>query len=89
MPNRNLVLALAILAIVLVIVPLVGMLGMMAAGGACCPGMMRTGGNMTTISTIGSLWMLAAAAVIIALVTIVTRSVDRVVERVLATDATH
>jgi hypothetical protein len=65
---------LAILAIVLVVVPLLSMLGMMAC---CGGGMMNMGSNMMGMSGLGIVWMLLAAAVVIALIVLVVRGVTR------------
>ena len=65
MSSTTIVLTLAILAIVLVIVPLLSMTGMMTCCGA---GMMRMGGGMFGMSALGIIWLLGAAAVVIALV---------------------
>jgi hypothetical protein len=74
MSNRALVWTLAILAIVLVVLPLLGMLGMMVC---CGGGMMNMGSNMMAMSGFGILWMLVAAALVIALVVLVVRGVAR------------
>jgi hypothetical protein len=76
MPNRNLVSILAVLAVVLVVLPLLGMIGMMATGTSCCAGMMRMSGSVIIgMSAMGLIWMLAAAAVVIALVVLLVRAV--------------
>lgn len=74
MPSRAVIWTLAVLAVVLVVVPLLGMLGMTA----CCGGMMGMGGNMMGgMSAVGIVWMLLAAAVVIALVVVLIRGVSR------------
>ena len=70
---------LAILAVILVVLPLVGMFGMMATGASCCGGMMGMSGNMMTgMSALGLVWMLAAAAIVIALIVLLVRGLTRV-----------
>jgi len=79
MSTRNLIWTLAIVAAILVVLPLLSMIGMMATGASCCGGMMRMSGNMMTgMSALGFVWMLAAAAVIIALIVLLVRGVKRV-----------
>ena len=70
MSSRAVVWTLATLAILLVVVPLVSMSGMMTCCGA---GMMDMGGGMMGMSGLGLVWMLAAAAVVIALVVMLVR----------------
>jgi uncharacterized membrane protein len=78
MTNRNLVWILAILATVLVVVPVIGMVGMMGAGRGCCAGMMGMSGNMMMgMSALGLIWMLAGAAVVIALIVVLIRATTR------------
>jgi hypothetical protein len=78
MPTRTVIWILALLPIVLVVVPLLGVLGMTA----CCGGRMMgmggmMGGNMMGMGAAGLIWMLLAAAVVIALVVVLIRSVSR------------
>ncbi len=73
MSSRGVVWTLAILAVVLVVVPLLGMAGMMT----CCAGMMNMGGNMMGMSAVGIIWMLLAAAAVIALIVIAVRGATR------------
>jgi hypothetical protein len=76
MPTRTVVWILTILAIVLVAVPLLGMLGMMGMGGMMgMDGMM--GGNMMGMGALGLIWVLLAAAVVIALVVVLVGGVSR------------
>ena len=70
MSSRAVIWTLAILAIVLVVVPLLSMGGMMTC---CRGGMMGMGGGMMGMSGLGLVWMLAAAAVVIALVVMLVR----------------
>ena len=70
MPNRTLVWTLAIVAVLLVVVPLLGVVGMMTLG----RGMMNMGGTMMSMHAIGTMWLLLAAAAVIALVVISVRS---------------
>ncbi|MGH9201269.1 MAG: hypothetical protein ACRD2A_08545 [Vicinamibacterales bacterium] len=73
MPNRTLVWTLAIVAVLLVVVPLLFMVGMMTLGS----GMMNMGGTMMSMHAVGTIWLLLAAAAVIALVVISVRSVTR------------
>ena len=75
--TRHLVWTLAILAVVLVVLPLVRMVGMIATGSSCCGGMMEMSGSMVGMSALGLIWMLAAAAVIIALIVLLVQGVMR------------
>lgn len=59
------------MAIVLVVVPLLGMLGMMGMGG------MMGGGNMMGMTAVGLIWMLLAAAVVVAMSVVPVRGVSR------------
>jgi hypothetical protein len=78
MTNRNLVWILAILVTVLVVVPLLSMVGMMGTGRGCCGGMMGMSGNMMMgMSALGLIWMLAGAAVVIALIVVLIRAATR------------
>jgi uncharacterized membrane protein len=78
MTNRNLVWILAILVTVLVVVPLLSMVGMMGTGRGCCGGMMGMSGNMMMgMSALGLIWMLAGAAVVIALIVVLFRAATR------------
>jgi hypothetical protein len=78
MSNRAVVWALAILAIVLVVIPLLGML----ARAACCGGMgmggMMSAGNVMGMHAVGLIWLLLAAAVVVALIVVLVRGVSRV-----------
>jgi hypothetical protein len=73
MSSRAVVWTLAILAVVLVIVPLLSMAGTIA----CCGGMMNMGGTMMGMSAVGVVWLLLAAAAVIALVIIAVRGATR------------
>ena len=81
MPSRTVVWTLAILAIVLVVVPLLGMLGITACCGSGMMdmgGMMRSSGNMMGMTAAGNLWMLTAAAVVVALIVVLVHGVTMV-----------
>jgi uncharacterized membrane protein len=78
MPNRNLIWIFGILAAVLVVLPLLAMGGMIATGTSCCAGMMGMSGNMMFgMSALGLIWMLAGAAVVIALIVLLVRGATR------------
>jgi hypothetical protein len=76
MSNRILLWTLAALAVMLVLVPIVGMLGMINAGGMIGDGTM--GGAMMGMGVFGTLWLLLAIVVIVALVVWLVRPPSKV-----------